>query len=52
MGKAKVVEQAGATGTDIDVAIVYDAANNSKERALLALQTIEEYITTDTWPPI
>jgi len=32
--------------------VTYDATGNNKVQALKALEAIEYYITTDTWPPV
>lgn len=32
--------------------VTYDATGNSKLQALKALEAIEQYLTTDTWPPV
>jgi hypothetical protein len=48
-----VVEGAAATGANpIDVRFTYDAANNSKLRALRMLESITAYIVKDAWPPV
>ncbi len=47
------VTEAGSdsTGADVSVRITYDATNNSKQAALVALSQIRARILEDTWPP-
>lgn len=53
-GVTKVdVAETGTTtaGADVEVRITYDATNNGKQAALMALEAIVQRITEDTWPP-
>lgn len=47
------VTEAGSdsAGADVSVRITYDATNNSKQAALVALSQIRARILEDTWPP-
>ena len=50
--KADVAETGTTTaGADVEVRITYDATNNGKQAALMALEAIVQRITEDTWPP-
>ena len=51
--KTTVVE-AGTTdaGADVELRITYDATNNSKNMALLALEAIKQKLIEDPWPPV
>jgi len=50
--KTTVVE-AGTTdaNADVELRFTYDATNNSKNMALLALEAIKQRLIEDTWPP-
>lgn len=50
--KSGVTEAGASPGKDIEVAVVYTSANNSKTALLNALRAVEMYITEDTWPPV
>jgi hypothetical protein len=53
-GQDKVaVAEAGSTtaAADVEVRITYDATNNGKQAALVALQNIVAKIYEDSWPP-
>lgn len=50
--KVSVVETGTSTAAkDVEVRITYDATANSKQAALMALDTIKMRITEDDWPP-
>jgi len=50
--KVDVVEAAATdAAADVEVRITYDATNNSRQAALLALDAIKQRIVEDTWPP-
>lgn len=47
-----VTETAATTAAaDVEVRVIYDAANNSKLAALNAIDAIKQKIIEDTWPP-
>jgi hypothetical protein len=47
------VTEAGSDSTGFACfRVTYDATGNSKLQALKALEAIEQYLTTDTWPPV
>lgn len=47
-----VTETAVTTAAaDVEVRVIYDAANNSKLAALQAIDAIKQRIIEDTWPP-
>jgi hypothetical protein len=53
-GQTKVqVAETGSTtaAADVEVRITYDATNNGKLAALVALDQIRNRIIEDTWPP-
>lgn len=53
-GQDKVlVAETGTTtaGADVEVRVTYDAANNSKQAMMVALELLEQRIQEDTWPP-
>jgi hypothetical protein len=53
-GQTKVqVAETGSTtaAADVEVRITYDASNNGKLAALVALDQIRNRIIEDTWPP-
>ena len=50
--KVAVAETANTTaGADVEVRITYDATNNGKQAALIALENIRNRIVQETWPP-
>lgn len=50
--KVSVAETASTTAAaDVEVRITYDATNNSKTAALVALDQLRARIIEDTWPP-
>jgi hypothetical protein len=50
--KVAVAETANTTaGADVEVRITYDATNNGKQAALMALENIRNRIVQETWPP-
>lgn len=49
--KEEVVEAGSSNLAWVEVAITYDATNNSKAAALDAIRAIEQYILADNWPP-
>ena len=50
--KVSVAETASTTAAaDVEVRITYDATNNGKQAALVALENIKARIIQDTWPP-
>lgn len=46
-----VTEAAATTSLSVELAVVYDATNNSKLATLRALDAIRQYIVEDSWPP-
>lgn len=53
-GQAKTdVVEAGTTSAaaDVELRITYDATNNGKQAALMALENIRSRLIEDTWPP-
>lgn len=48
---ADVTEAGSTTSSNVELAVVYDATNNSKAQTLRALEAIAQYITQDSWPP-
>lgn len=49
--KEEVVEAGSSSLAWVEVAITYDATNNSKQAAINSLRAIEQYILADNWPP-
>lgn len=50
--KVSVAETGSTTAAaDVEVRITYDATNNGKQAALVALDNIRARIIEDTWPP-
>lgn len=47
------VAEAGTTtaSADVELRITYDATNNSKLAALLAIEAIRDRVLSETWPP-
>lgn len=51
--KTGVSETATSTAAaDVELRLTYDAAVNSKQAALMALDAIRQRIVEDTWPPV
>jgi hypothetical protein len=51
--KLKVVEGGSSTAAkDVEIRITYDAANNSKQATIRAIEVIRQRIIEDTWPPV
>lgn len=46
-----VTEAGSTTSLSVELAVVYDATNNSKLATLKALDAIKQAIVEDTWPP-
>jgi len=40
------------TGRNVNVEVVYDAANNTRHDVIKALRLLEEYVTKNRWPPV
>ena len=53
-GDVVAVAETGTTtaAADVEVRITYDATNNGKLAALVALENIKQRITADAWPPV
>jgi hypothetical protein len=50
--KVAVAETGSTTAAaDVEVRITYDATNNGKQAALMALEAIRQRIVEETWPP-
>lgn len=51
--KVAVAETGSSTAAaDVEVRLTYDATNNGKQAALIALQNIVARIYEDNWPPV
>lgn len=48
----QVTEAGSTTSKNIEVRVTYDAAGMDKQKVLNAIQAVELYIETDTWPPV
>lgn len=48
------VTEAGSSDAakDVEIRITYDAANNSKQAALMAIEAIRQAVMEDDWPPV
>lgn len=46
-----VTEAGSTTSQSVELAVVYDATNNSKLATLKAIEAIRQYILRDSWPP-
>jgi hypothetical protein len=50
--KVAVAETGSSTASaDVELRITYDATNNGKQAALIALEAIRQRLIEDTWPP-
>lgn len=51
--KVAVAETGTSTASaDVELRITYDATNNGKQAALIALEAIRQRLIEDTWPPV
>ena len=49
--KTDVTEAASTTSKVIELRVAYDTAGLTKVDVLKAIEALEQYVTTDTWPP-
>lgn len=53
-GQTKVdVAETGSTtaAADVELRITYDATNNGRQAALMAIEAIRQRVIEDSWPP-